>query len=79
MRTCSCHGLPMMFTSGEYRCQVKRRASWRNSKARYRATPQGLEQMHHDNQRRMFIGRDYMGTCGFTKTEREELINGATD
>lgn len=79
MRTCRCHGLPMMFTGDEHRCQVKRRASWRASQARYRNTSQGRAAMHQDNARRMFIGRDYTGRCGFTKTEREELISGATD
>lgn len=80
MRLCKCHGLEMVANGGgDYQCRVKRRASWREGQRRYRNTAKGRDQMHHDNQRRMFVGVEYVGRCGFTKAEREELIRGATD
>lgn len=80
MKTCPCHGLPMLPNGhGRHTCQIKRRASWRAGQRRYRATLEGREQMYQDNQRRMYVGKDYTGRCGFTKAEREELIRGTTD
>lgn len=73
---------------GQWRCVVRRRESWRRYhrtpesraviEARYRQSEKGRETKADNNARRMFVGRVYVGTCGFTQAEREEMIRGAT-
>lgn len=78
-RLCECHGEPMLWNSsnrkygGNWYCSVKRRqrdAEWRKSNP---------DKVKARNDRRIFAGHTYLGSCGFTQAEREELIVGETD
>jgi len=52
----------------------------RENRKRYRRSPKGKEAQRRSNAKRMRLGDLYIGYhSGFTKAEREEILNGKAD
>jgi len=67
---------------GEWRT-VAGAARLRDAQARYRRSDRGRAVAAAANRRlnpqRLFVGRLYLGTVGFSEAEREELLGGASE
>ena len=72
MRTCKCHGAPMISNGQHLICAVKRSAKMKRYRRTYRVTDKGQANDERVRAKRLRVGDTY---CGYAKTvEQAELI-----
>lgn len=86
-RLCKCHGEPMFLDHSSWCCAVRRREVTRRYREKNRAKlaqamrrwrAENPDEKREENARRLFAGRMYLGTCGFTKAETEAMLDGTS-